>query len=69
MSTSTVSRYCGVLRALSAVRREERGRIMAVFTGAFSLGTWAGATLLGLVAERATAAIERELVLEAEDAC
>jgi MFS family permease len=36
--------------ALSAVDRDERGRIMAVFTGAFSLGMWAGATLLGLVA-------------------
>src|SRR6185295_9248001 len=39
--------------ALSAVRDEERGRIMAVFTGAFSLGTWAGATLLGVVAAHA----------------
>jgi len=39
--------------ALSAVRREERGRIMAVFTGAFSLGMWAGATPLGPVAARA----------------
>jgi len=38
--------------AFSAVGRDERGRIMAVFTGAFSFGMWAGATLLGVVAAR-----------------
>jgi len=38
---------------VAAVPRAERGRIVAIFTGAFSLGLWAGASLLGLVAARA----------------
>ncbi len=36
--------------AVTAVRPEERGRILAIFTGAFSLGVWVGATGLGVVA-------------------
>jgi len=36
--------------AVTAVRPEERGRILAIFTGAFSLGVWVGTTGLGVVA-------------------
>jgi MFS family permease len=39
--------------AVMAVRRYERGRMMAIFTGAFSLGLFAGTTLLGPLAELA----------------
>ena len=38
--------------AVSATPAHERGRILAVFTGSFSLGLWLGPTILGLVAER-----------------
>lgn len=38
--------------AMNAVARHERGRLMAIFTGAFNLGV-SGTALLGLVAERA----------------
>ena len=37
--------------AVTAVRRHERGRMMAIFTGAFSLGLFVGTTLLGPLAE------------------
>lgn len=39
--------------AVTAVRPHERGRMMAIFTGSFSLGVWIGTTLLGVVAARA----------------
>jgi MFS family permease len=39
--------------AVTAVPVSERGRVMAIFTGSFSLGLWAGATVLGVVAARA----------------
>jgi predicted MFS family arabinose efflux permease len=39
--------------AVTAVRPRERGRMIAVFTGAFALGLAAGSTLLGGVAESA----------------
>ncbi len=39
--------------AITAVRPHERGRMMAVFTGSFSLGLSAGSTLLGYVASYA----------------
>lgn len=38
---------------VTAVRPDERGRIMAIFTGSYSLGVWAGTTALGEVAEQA----------------
>jgi MFS family permease len=36
--------------AVTGVAAGERGRIMAIFTGSFNLGMWAGATSLGLTA-------------------
>jgi MFS family permease len=39
--------------AVTAVHRHERGRMMAIFTGAFSLGLSGGVMLLGLMAEAA----------------
>lgn len=39
--------------AVTACAPHERGRMMAIFTGSFSLGLWAGPTLLGIVAARA----------------
>jgi MFS family permease len=38
--------------AVSAAAPHERGRIVAIFTGSFSLGLWAGPTVLGVVAAR-----------------
>lgn len=39
--------------AVQAVRPGERGRVIAIFTGSFSLGLWAGATVLGRLVEHA----------------
>lgn len=39
--------------AVTAAAPHERGRIVGVFTAAFSLGLWAGPTILGMVAARA----------------
>jgi MFS family permease len=36
--------------AVTGVAPGERGRIMAIFTGSFNLGVWAGSTTLGLIA-------------------
>ncbi len=38
--------------AVTASAPHERGRVMAIFTGSFSLGLWAGPTVLGVVAAR-----------------
>lgn len=38
--------------AVTASAPHERGRMMAIFTGSFSLGLWAGPTALGVVAAR-----------------
>jgi MFS family permease len=37
--------------AVSSVAPRERGRMLALFTGAFNVGLWGGTTLMGFVAE------------------
>jgi len=37
--------------AVTGVESYERGRIMAIFTGSFNLGVWAGATAFGMLAK------------------